>query len=73
MQSPALDLKFCGALARVACVILAHTPSRVAFPGSFESTSTKQYNKVFQEQRIYLNRFLFMIVTPCYKFSKSNV
>ena len=44
MPSPAHGLKFWGARARVACVILAHTASRMMFHGYFESTSTKQYS-----------------------------
>ena len=35
MQFSAHGLKFCGTLARVACVILAHSASRVAFHGYF--------------------------------------
>ena len=54
MRSPASGLKFCGIRTRVACVILAHAASRVKFHGYFESTSTKQYSKIFQELRIHL-------------------
>ena len=54
MQSPACSLKFCGAWARVACAILAHAASHMTFHGYFESTSIKQYSKVFQEIRIHL-------------------
>ena len=41
MQSPARDLTFCSARARVAWLILAHAASRVTLHGYLESTSTK--------------------------------
>ena len=48
MQSEqAQCLKFCGALAQVACVIMAHGASHVTFHGYFESTSNKQYSTKF--------------------------
>ena len=55
MRSPASGFKFCGARTRVACAMLAHAASRVTFHGYFESTSTKQYSKLFQELRIHLS------------------
>ena len=39
MLSPARGLKFCGARARVACVVLAHAANRVTFHNYFESLS----------------------------------
>ena len=48
MQSAARGLKFCGAWARVACLILAHAANRVTFRGYFK------FEKVFQELRIHL-------------------
>ena len=44
MRSSAHSLKFCGALARVACFMLALIASCVMFHCFFESTSTKQYS-----------------------------
>ena len=56
MQSPALGLKFCGAQAQVACVILAHAASRLRFHGCFESTSTKQYSTKFFKSQGFISR-----------------
>ena len=55
MQSPACGFKFCGAWARVACVILAHA-SRVTFHGYFESTSTKQFSTKFFRSYRFISR-----------------
>ena len=48
-QSPAHGLKFCGARARVATVILAHAASRVTFHGYLEATFSKQYSTNFKQ------------------------
>ena len=73
MLSPARNLKFCGAWARVACVILVDIASRVTFHGFFKSTSTNHYSTVQRfsgAKDSSLSRFLFLIVTPCCKYSK---
>ena len=50
---------------------VAHAASRVTFHGYFKSTSTKQYTyKVYDISRQIP---LFMVVTPCCKYSKNNV
>ena len=73
MQFPAHGLKFCGARAQVACVILAHAASHLRFHGYFESTSTNNIVQIFSGAKdLYLRRFIFMIVTPC-KYSQNNV
>ena len=71
MQSGTCGLKFCSAWVRVACVILAHAASHVTFHGYFQSTSTKQLDQSFLELKIHLpvNRFVFMIFTPCCKYT----
>ena len=74
MQSRASGIKFCGARARVVCVILVHEASRVMSHGYFESTSTKQTEQSFAEAKdSSLGRFLFMIDTPCCKYRKNDV
>ena len=73
MQSPAYGLKFCYARAGVARVILAFAASHVRFHGYFESTSTKQYSRSFSGAKdSSLSRFLFIIITPCSKYSKKQ-
>ena len=55
-SSPAHGLKFWGARAQVACVILAHTASRMKFHGYFESTSTKQYSTKFLKSKGFISQ-----------------
>ena len=77
MQSAAHSLKFCGARAQVACVILAHAKSCMMFHGYFKSTCTIVPNNTAQSfseaKDSSPSRFLLMIVTLCCKSSKSNV
>ena len=74
MQSPSHGLKFCGAQEQCAGVILEHAASRMTFHGYFESTSIKQYSASFSGAKdSSLSKFLFMIITPCCKYSKSNL
>ena len=72
MQYPAHSLKFCGAWARVFCVVLAYVASHVTFRGYFESThnTVQSFSRAKDSS---LGRFLFMIVTPCCKYCKTNV
>ena len=55
--------------------ILAHAASHVTFYGYFESTSTEQYSTKFFRSLGFISRQipLFMVVTPCCKFSKNDV
>ena len=72
MQSPALSLKFCGALARVASVIVVHATSHMTFHGYFWYTCTKQYSFSGAKDS-YPSIFLLMIITSCCKYSKKDV
>ena len=77
MRSPARGLKFCGARARVACVILAHVASRVTFHGCFEFTSANNTVQTFSGAKdsslsrlvkiMYKWNILSLIFTPCCK------
>ena len=72
LQSPDRGLKFCSAWARIACVILAHATSChiVIFNLPLPSNTVQSCSRAKDSSP---SRFLFMIVTPCCRYSKNNV
>ena len=59
MQAPARSLKFCGAWAQFACMILAHAATRVTFHVYFLVYLYQTIQcKLFQELRVHLSRLV---------------